>query len=248
MTSRLKYVTTGTLADLRTKIEPNIERYVTSDFAEFSDLQEWNKETRFSIDLQLLAGLDAGSGSEVEVSNSLLVWSSLSDLTPAAAREPRIWTRLSHVECLGFSRARWLKATGDRGKLAKKVRDHFFGDSVTRARDDHSIGRLWWNSYIASRVAAADPGVSVKDVLEIFLASADVRLNTIERPGILSRTRLAVAMVRVLRDRPRLLADENGFRVFMKTMNREGGGRLFEVPVVTNEQIDDFVAKCADAA
>jgi hypothetical protein len=248
MTSRLKYVTTGTLADLRMKIEPNIERYVTGDFAEFSDLQDWNKETRFSIDLQLLANLDSGSGSEVEVSNSLLVWRSLSGLTPVAAREPRIWTRLSHVECLGFSRARWLKSIGDRGKLAKKVRDHFFGDSVTRARDDHSIGRLWWNSYIASRVAAADPDVTVKDVLETFLARADVRLNTIERPGILSRPRLAVAMVRVLRDRPRLLGDENGFREFMKTMNRQGGGRLFEVPVVTNQQVDDFVAKCADTA
>lgn len=54
-------------------------------------------------------------------------------------------------------------------------------------------------------------------------------------------------MVRVLRDRPRLLGDEIGFREFMKTMNRQGGGQLFEVPAVTNEQIDDFVAKCADS-
>lgn len=185
MTSRLKYVTTGTLADLRTKIKLNIERYLNGDFAEFSDLLDWNKETRFSIDVGLLAGLDATSGSEVEVSNSLLVWRSLSDLTPAAAREPRIWTRLSHVECLGFSRARWLKSTDEHSKAAKLVHTHFFGESVTRARDDHSIGRLWWNSYIASRVAAADPGVSVEDVLKVFLARADVRLSTIERPGIL---------------------------------------------------------------
>lgn len=248
MTSRLKYVTTGTLADLRMKIEPNIERYANGDFAEFSDLQEWNKETRFSIDLQLLASLDTGSGSEVEISNSLLIWNGLSDLTPVAAREPRIWTRLSHVECLDFSRARWLKSISDRGELAKKVRDHFFGESVTRARDDHSIGRLWWNSYIASRVAAAESGVSIEDVLKVFLARADVRLSTIERPGILSRPRLALAMVRVLRDRPRLLADETGFREFMKTMNRQGGGRLFEVSAVTNDQIDEFVAKCADSA
>jgi hypothetical protein len=148
------------------------------------------------------------------------------------------------VECLDFARARWLKS-GNRDKALKSVRKHFFGDSVTRARDDHPIGRLWWNSYIASRVAATDDGVRIESVLRVFLARADVRLNTIERPGILSRPRLAAAMVRVLPDRPLLLGAESSFREFMKIMNAQGGGHLFEVPAVTNEQIDRFVAECA---
>ena len=248
MTEQLMYVKQATLSLLRHDVESNVERYRSGDFDDLASGADWNLETRFTLRRELLSGLEFGSGSEIEIRNSMLVWRALPDLTPAAAQEPRIWTRLSHVDCLKFSRVRWLNARDDVGVIAKKVRAHYFGDSVTRARDDHPIGRLWWNAYIASQVASADSRLSIEDVLAIFLASADVRLNTIERPGVLARSKLAAAIVHVLRRHSRLLRESDAFREFMKQLNARGGGFLFEAPPFEIARIESFVEGCVMAS
>src|SRR4051812_24741172 len=39
--------------------------------------------------------------------------------------------RLTHVECLGFARARWLRADIDDETVVKKVEEHFFAPGLT---------------------------------------------------------------------------------------------------------------------
>lgn len=119
------------------------------------------------------------------------------------------------------------------------------GSGLTASRDDHPIGRLWWNHRIALRMLPFLPELSIEQVLKVILSRADVRLNTVERSGIMSRPRLAAAIVLGLLDDPALLRDEPRFRDFMKAINAQGGGIPFEVEAVSESEVRGFVARCA---
>jgi hypothetical protein len=247
MSTTLLYLTTSTKEELRKFVVENANRYSDGNFDDLASQSHWRYSTRFTIELGPLQHLSHESGCQAEVENSLAVSQALPDLTPAAAMDGRIWTRLSHVECLQFARSRWLTGVTDE-TLHKRVRAHFFGATRTEARDDHAIGRLWWNAHIARRLSELMPGFSVRSVLEVLLARADVRLNTIERPGIMARPRLAAAIVRLLHEDRELLGHEQRFREFMKALNARGGGIPFEVDAVSEGAIFSLLRECIPAA
>jgi hypothetical protein len=244
MKENLRYLKGDAVASLKKSVSNNIDRYASGNFLDFAGSIDWNLESRISVDLSGLSRLQLGTGSDVEVANSLIVGEVLGGLPPAAATDDRLWTRLSHVECLEYSRARWLR--GKEGSaLEHQIRTHFFGGGLTAARDDHPIGRLWWNHRIALRTLPFLNGLSIERVLKVILSRADVRLNTVERSGIMSRPRLAAAIVRALLDDPELLGEEARFRGFMKAINAQGGGVPFEVPAISDAEVIRFVARCA---
>jgi hypothetical protein len=245
--SNLLYVTTSTKAELQKSVAENASRYSDGNFDDLASQPHWCFATRFMIKLAPLQRLSHKSGCEAEVENSIAVSEALPDLTPAAAMDARIWTRLAHVEGFLFARSRWL--AGCSGEtLHKRVRAHFFGATRTEARDDHAIGRLWWNAHIARRLTEWMPDFSVRNILEVLLARADVRLNTIERPGIMARPRLAAAIVRLLHNDHELLGDERRFRGFMKALNARGGGIPFEVDAVGDSAISALLRECVPLA
>jgi hypothetical protein len=244
MTQFLKYLKGDAVASLKKSIPDNIDRYVSGDFQDLAGGADWNLDSRISAITAGFDRLQPGTGSDVEVANSLVVGEVLGGLPPAAATDTRLWTRLSHVECLEYSRARWL-AGKKRPAVEDQVRKHFFGSGLTASRDDHSIGRLWWNHRIALRMLPFLPELSLEQVLKVILSRADVRLNTVERSGIMSRPRLAAAIVRGLLDDPALLSDEPRFREFMKAINAQGGGIPFEVAAVSDFDVRGFIVRCA---
>lgn len=225
--NNLTYVSSRVVEQLRQDVERNARRYLEGTFEDLATTSGWSHNTKFAVDYKQLGELSPDTGSAVEVANSVIVWKALGGFTPAAATEARIWTRLAHFECLDFSRRRWLRNIKS-ADLPKRVRAHFFGDSVTRYRDDHSIGRLWWNGYIAHRIAECDRQLSQEAVLKVMLHRADLRLNLLERPGLTSRLPLAAAVVRVIGETQSLLENEANFRQFMKRVNLRGAGVLFE--------------------
>lgn len=119
---------------------------------------------------------------------------------------------------------------------------HFFGESLTRYRDDNAIGRLWWNAFIA-RLAMRD---SQFEALKILLKSADIRSNIIERRWVTSRPQIAGGILRAMLRVPATTSSEGAFRSFMKAVNRNGGGILFEL--MSEPEIDAYMDECmADA-
>ena len=92
-------------------------------------------------------------------------------------------------------------------------------------RDDHAVARLRWNAYVASLAMPAD----TERALRILLSKADSRSNLVERSVTSSRPMLAAAIIRTMISDPRLTETEDGFRAFMRTVNKLGGGELFEV-------------------
>lgn len=239
---RLKYLSNATIDALRENVAANVDRYRSGDFNDMMAAGDWSIELDLETDLAPLAGLDASGKPEAEIANSRLVWKVLGGLTPALACEEGIWARLTHVECLGFARARWLSPAMDDETVVKTVEEHFFAPGLTTRRDDNAISRLWWNAYVAHSLT---PGPTLES-LDMILKKADIRSNIVERSATASRPALTAGIVRIMRREKWVTDHEDNFRSFMKTLNRLGGGMVFEY--MPEADIDNFMLQCANRA
>ena len=239
--SRLLYVGQQTADFLADNVEEHLERYLHTGFQDLEASGDWRIPLSISADLEQLENLSPDKGAEAEVANSLIVGHALSNVTPSLGRENRIWIRLSHMEGLAYSRARWLTNVAD-AKLAQAIRTHFFAATWTGCRDDHAIARLWWNHRIASMLMPED----VKAALELILSRADLRANFVERPTVGARLPLAQGIIRELARNDALMASQAGFRKFMKAINAKGAGKYVEA--WRAEEVDLLVTECAEAA
>jgi hypothetical protein len=236
-TSKLKYMSEATSLGLMKGVASNLERYLSGSFSDLADTEGWKLELSLDVDLSCFEHLKPDRSPEAEVLNSMLVWRALGRLTPSLAAEGRLWTRLSHIEGIEYSRARWL-ANVTRDDAPKAVATHFFADTQTKCRDDNSIGRLWWAAYIAHLAVPENQFGALKAILK----TADIRSNVIERSAVSSRTKIAAAIVRAITDIPEVSESEDAFRTFMKNVNRSGGGILFEA--MPDDEIDRFMKRC----
>lgn len=239
MSAPLRFLSEHKLLELHAQIPENLERYHSGDFKDLSQENGWAVESKLvQVDYDALSEMSGDVRSaEADVRNSRIVHAALTGMTPAVAADERIWVRLTHVECLEYSRNRWLR--GASGETLKKAVDlHMFARGRTGVRDDNALSRLWWNMHIAS---IADPG-DPAGALELIVKRADVRLTFVERPTSAARGALARAVLRGMRRDTWLLSSEESFRSFMIVLNRNGGGVLFEA--LSDGTADTFVDDC----
>lgn len=239
--SSLLYVGQQVADELKDSILQNLERYVAGNFEDMESKGDWRIRLSIQADLDSLGQLTPESGAAAEISNAQLVGQALSTLTPALARENRIWVRLSHVECLEYSRARWLANQTREDLLVEGIRKHFFATTLTGCRDDHSISRLWWAHRIAKQAMPDDSARA----LRLILARADIRLSLVERPGIGARPRLCAAVLRLLDRDSRLLESQDEFRQLMRRLNLVGAGIAFEI--WSQVSIDTFLQRLLES-
>ncbi len=239
----LCYLSEAKLKELRGDISLNRERYATGDFADLEPDNGWAIEADdVTIDRDLLGSLDGSARTAAgDRAASATLYRALPGMTPALAREERVWVRLTHIECLDYARARWL-AGRDGTTLDRQVDRHLFGDRLTRIRDDNALARLWWNMHIAAIADPDDP----EGVLELILKTADIRSNFVERTNTAARPPLARAVIRVMRRDPWITSTERAFREFMIVLNRKGGGILFET--MSDKDVDDIMDACVERA
>ena len=244
MSELLKYLSDSALSELRNSIPKNIERYTGNGFEEYASLPSWDISLKINFDRNLLATLDTTQQrtiAEVDLANSKIVGKALENLTPSLANEERIWVRLSHLEAFEYSRIRWL--TGKKGEdLVSAIETHFFAPTQTIIRDDHALSRLWWNYHIAQTCMPDN----TDKALELILKTADIRSNFVERIWMSSRRNIAGAVLRAIDTRGWITDAERNFREFMKVLNRQGGGIVFEA--LSESEADAFVEECADQA
>ncbi|OBY24382.1 DUF6339 family protein [Leisingera sp. JC1] len=239
----LKYLSEKKLYELKENVAANRDRYEVGDFLDLEHDNGWAVETgTVSVDHDLLAALDGTARTAVaDIDNSLILYRALKGMTPALAREERVWARLTHVECLGYARDRWL--FGNNGaQLDAQVRIHMFAPGLTAIRDDNSLSRLWWNMHIASIADPDDP----EGALRLILKTLDIRSNFVERTNTAARQPLARAVVRAMRRDPWITSSARAFREFMIALNRDGGGILFEA--LSDEEANALMDACASRA
>jgi len=243
--TKLKYISGTILAELKAMVPANLDRYRSNGFVDLTGLNGWSMELdSVEYDPAEIVDLDIASGSDAEISNSLKVFGAISGMSAAMATEERIWTRLTHIECLDYVRKRWpLKKppkeksgllagiTGQKEKQKAEIdksRKHnvhqveklYFARGRTGYRDDNAVSRLWWYAYTATLVNPGDR----EDVFRQILKTADIRQDLIERPMLSNRTALMRGIVKCMRDFPDITAAESVFREFMISVNFRGGG------------------------
>lgn len=234
---RLPYLSEPVEERLLQELGTNLSRYRGDGFGDLAGRPDWAIECKYEYDPAPLNNLDA---SKSDYENTLLVWQALSTMPISLACEGRIWSRLAHVECFEYAKARWLPNGGTDEQVAEEVRRHFFARTMTARRDDNAVARLWWSASVASRIAG---GGDISDTLRLITKTADIRSNIVERTMMMSRPVLARAVVEVMRTIPAVHGKEETFREFMKTLNRTGGGIVFER--LPPSAVTDFVEKCA---
>jgi hypothetical protein len=231
------YLTYGAITSLYENIEENLDRYKRDDFTEFASSGDWQCMTRVSVDYVKLERLKSLSDSSQDAEAALAVWHGLPRLTPSLAREGRIWTRLCHVECLEYSRARWIKPNSDANTIAK----HFFSRTWTTIRDDNAIGRLWWGAHLAQDALPEEFEKAVRAMFQ----KQDIRLNLLERSWMSSQRVLRRAVLKAIIEEPMTTATETNFRQFMRSLNVRGGGILFDL--LDDSEARAVVSECIPA-
>lgn len=241
----IRFVSAAVAEHLHASIEANLERYMSGSFSDLARELGWAIETRAAFaDPAFASALDAEPGPAAEIANSIHVYRSLKGMTPALARDERIWVRLCHVEALEYARKRWIRSSDP----ARDVRLHFFASGLPGSRDDNALGRLWWNGYIAQTISPEDP----ERVLRQILKRANIRLQFVDRANTSFRLPLARGLVRLLEREPWLDSHDRAFEDFIRVLDRNAGGRVFEA--LTDSGIDAFldanlpVAKAAHAS
>jgi hypothetical protein len=244
MTAQLKYISDLALAQLREGIDKNVSRYRADGFMDHAEDPGWDIGLGLEYDNELLARIDLNAPkaiAAIDLSNSKIVGKALAQLTPTLANEERIWTRLSHVEAFEYSRLRWLASEKDED-IPDAVRAHFFASTQTGIRDDHALSRLWWNYEIAK---TCQPD-NVDGALDLILKSADIRSNFVERIWMTSRRSIASSVLKMMQSEPWVTGAEINFRKFMKSLNKLGGGIVFEA--LNESETDAFVTDCVSHA
>jgi hypothetical protein len=238
MSKKIRYLSVATREALWNDVDANIERYRSGDFSDLSVQYGWNSVLSEEMDPAPFSLLVGEKGVDAEVNNALLVWKALGHVPASLATEDRIWTRLCHVEGLAYSKARWLDLSKADEELAKQVRDHFFGKTLTRYRDDNAISRLWWNAYIAWLAMPDNHELALKTICE----KADIRSNLVERTQIFSRPEICASFLRHIIANDWVREKEENWRAYFRSVNKFGGGMLFEV--MNSKDVNGFMDYC----
>lgn len=132
-------------------------------------------ETAAPLELEMPVGKDLK-----DFENAKIVHRAFPNLTPLQARDPRLWTKLAHVECWAYMRKRWdaTKHLADPGKAGRYVLEHYFvPQAQSRALLRNGIARLWWYGHLTHDPARANP----YELTETLLSYLDIAQQVLER-------------------------------------------------------------------
>lgn len=127
-----------------------------------------------------LALLDPDGDDLKDLENSIKLHKALASLTPLQARDPRLWTRLAHVEFWPYMRKRWSieRFGNDPGKIERFIVTRYFvAQSQSRALLRNGIARLWWYSKITYDPDRRNP----YELTAVLLDQLDITQQILER-------------------------------------------------------------------
>lgn len=166
---------------LQDSLAVNLDRYTDPDswLADYAGQIQWE----FPTPCELAGSLDLllpEKGIHRDLENAIRIHKALPKLSPLQARDPRLWTRLTHVELWSYMRARWPaeRHFPDREKAERYVLSHYFvAQNQSRALLRNGAARLWWTAKMTY-----DPGRdNPYELTAVLLSSLDIAKNLFER-------------------------------------------------------------------
>jgi len=175
--------------------------------------------------------LDPDGDDLKDLENSIKLHKALAFLTPLQARDPRLWTRLVHVEFWRYMRKRWNveRFGNDPGKIERFIVTRYFvAQNQSRALLRNGIARLWWYSKITFDPDRKNP----YELTGVLLDQLDITQQILER-NLGRATQVTTGFLEfLLRHRKELLGSGDGKRAqirhLAKHLNLYGGTTLLD--------------------
>ncbi len=125
-----------------------------------------------------------------DIENAIRLHKSMPEFTRLQARDPRLWTRLGHIELWPYMRKRWpiekyLK-DGEKVAQGRVLERYFIAQSQSRALMRNGVARLWWGAYLTFDGKRANP----YELTGVLFSTLDIAQQILERgmgraPGVL---------------------------------------------------------------
>jgi hypothetical protein len=165
-----------------------------------------------------------------DANNSLLIYKTYSDFTPAMASDERLWVTLSFREYSEYAKSRWLKGTDS----AKDFNNHFFASTMRDRWRNNAIARLWWSGWIANSSSDLSP----EDAIATLYCNSDFIYSLMGRSSIASMPQLLNGILNLAFDNygigEQTKFDRNNFRKFLKEVDLLSG--KIQLPVLGEEE------------
>ena len=166
-----------------------------------------------------------------DLENSKIVYEAFPNLTPLQARDPRLWTRLAHVECWSYMRKRWNVArySADTGRAERFILARYFvPQAQSRALLRNGLARLWWYAHLTYDATRSDPYELTAELLSFL----DIAQQVLERNmGRAPQIRIGfLDFLRQNRERLGANAEQRRKRIrdLAKALNLRGGVLLLD--------------------
>jgi hypothetical protein len=172
------------------------------------------------------------NGNLKDIENAMSLHRALRHLTPLQARDPRLWTRLVHVEFWPYMRLRWPveKHLRDPNKAVRFIESRYLvAQSQSRALLRNGIARLWWTAELSHDADRRSP----YEFTEVLLSTLDITQQILERGMGRSRNIIKGFLEFLLQNRDTLLTGGNTNRTrirrLAKRLNMYGGVCLLDL-------------------
>jgi hypothetical protein len=167
---------------LRGSIKENLGRYSQDNpwLSEAAGNAVWKLPTDVVPEEPVDDFVEPSADDLKDLENATHMHKSLPNLTLRQARDPRLWTRLTHVELWPYMRHRWPieRHVSDPAKAVRFIESRYFvAKSESRALLRNGAARLWWSAKLSYDPSRADP----YELTAVLLSSLDITQQLLER-------------------------------------------------------------------
>jgi hypothetical protein len=166
---------------LRSSIRVNLDKYLRDEswVAEVSTKSARDMQTAVELAEPICLEFPE-NGNLKDTENAIRFHKALRHLTLLQASNPRLWTRMSHVDFWQYMRLRWPadKHMTNRDKAMRFVESRYFvAQSQSRALLRNGIARLWWTAQLSHDSQRENP----YELTTILLSTLDITQQILER-------------------------------------------------------------------
>jgi len=230
---------------LRSSIRPNLNKYLRDApwVAEVST--KTSREMQTPVEPAETLHLELPQDGDLkDLENAIRMHRALRTLSPLQARDPRLWTRLAHVDFWQYMRLRWQveKHMADQDEAVRFIDTRYFvSQSQSRALLRNGIARLWWVAHLSCDPERENP----YELTTVLLSTLDITQQILERGLGRAPNIIRGFLEFLLRNSATLLSGGNAnrkrIRRLAKFLNMHGGVCILDC--LSQGEIMDLLAK-----
>ena len=166
---------------LRSSVRMNLKKHLQNAVwvAEVSTKSAREMQTGVEISEPLYLDFPE-NGNLKDTVNAIRFHKALRHLTPLQARDPRMWTRMAHVDFWQYMRLRWRveKHMSNENRAVRFIEAHYFvPQAQSRALLRNGIARLWWTAQLSHDPDRENP----YELTAVLLSTLDITQSILER-------------------------------------------------------------------